>query len=261
MYQAVPSPVAGARTALNVLAALALAVFAVFFLLKDGEQIWAWVLERTPGRRRPGVDGAGRAAWTTLTGYVVGTVMVALVDAVLIGAGLFLVGVPLWLSLALLTFLGAFVPILGATITGAVAVLVTLVTNGPSDAAIVLAVVLVVQQVEGNLLHPLVMGRAVHLHPVVTLVAVTCGTLLLGIPGAILAVPLVAVTYRVEEYLRINRRPASARPDPPARTAPPGREATQDGDDPPDASRRPGPSTPPRSPGAITHPHAREARP
>ena len=126
---------------------------------------------------------------------------------------------------------------------------------------IVVALVLVVQQVEGNLLHPLVMGRAVHLHPVVTLVAVTCGTLLLGIPGAILAVPLVAVTYRVEEYLRINRRPPSARPDPPAPTAPPCRETTPDGDDPPDASHRPGSSTPRRSPGAIIHPHAGETRP
>ena len=187
VYEAVPSPVAGARTALHVLAALALAVFTVFFFLKDGGRMWRWVLERTSGRYRTLVDGAGRAAWSTLTSYVAAASMVAVIDAVLIGTGLFLVGVPLWLSLAMLTFLGAFVPILGATVTGVVAVLVTLVTNGPVEALVIAVVVLVVQQVEGNLLQPLVTGRAVHLHPVVTLVAVTCGTLLIGIPGAVLA--------------------------------------------------------------------------
>lgn len=203
--RAVPSPVAGARTALHVLAALALAVFTVFFFVKDGARMWRWVIERTSRRYRAGVDGAGRQAWNALTGYVVGATVIAVVDAVLIGAGLFFVGVPLWLSLTLLTFVGAFVPILGATVSGAVAVLVTLVTDGSGDALIILAVVLVVQQVEGNLLQPLVMGRAVHLHPVVTLVAVTCGTLLLGISGAVVAVPLVAVAYSVAEYLRTSR--------------------------------------------------------
>jgi predicted PurR-regulated permease PerM len=124
------------------------------------------------------------------------------VDAVLIGAGLLVLGVPLWLSLTLLTFLGAFVPYVGAVLSGAVAVLVTLVTDGARDAVIILVIVLVVQQVEGNVLQPLVMRRAVHLHPVVTLLAVLSGTLLLGIPGAVLAVPLTAAIHEVYEHLR-----------------------------------------------------------
>jgi predicted PurR-regulated permease PerM len=216
--QVVPSPVAGARIALNVLVAFLLALFAVFFFLKDGDRMWQWALERTPQAGRDRVDGAGRVAWTTLTSCVTAATLVAVIDAALIGGGLFFVGVPLWPSLALLTFLGAFVPILGATVTGVVAVLVTLVTNGASDAVIILGVVLVVQQVEGNLLHPLLMGRAVHLHPVVTLVAVTCGTLLLGIPGAMLAVPLVAVSYRIAEFVRTDRRPQDVHDDPPERS-------------------------------------------
>jgi len=200
--RAAPSPMAGASTALYVLTGLLLALFAAFFFLKDGTQMWQWVLDRTPASHRARVDGAGRAAWTTITGFVVGMTAVALADAVLIGAGLIAVGVPLWLSLSLLVFLGAFVPILGATVSGTVAVLVTLVTNNPRDALIVLVVVLVVQQIEGNLLQPLIMRRAIHLHPVVTVVAVTCGSLALGIPGALLAVPVVAVSYRIAEYLR-----------------------------------------------------------
>ena len=199
---AVPGPVAGARLAMSVLAGVFLVLFLVFFFVKDGDGMWRWFLVRVPQRRRDRVDGAGRRAWTTLNAYALGVVTVAAVDAVLIGAGLLVVGVPLWLSLMLLTFLGAFVPYFGALISGAVAVLVTLVTEGPGDAVVILVLVLLVQQLEGNVLHPLIMRRAVHLHPVVVLLAVTCGTLLLGIPGAVVAVPLVAVTHAVLEHLR-----------------------------------------------------------
>lgn len=199
--EAMPSIYGGALTVLHVLGGVLLAVFALFFLVKDGERMWRWALGWTPARHRERVDGAGRQAWTTLKAYVQGTVVIALVDAVLIGAGLFFLDVPLWLSLTLLIFLGAFVPLLGATLAGAAAVLVTLVSNGFGDALIVLAIVLVVQQVEGNVLQPLVMGRAVSLHPLVILVAVTCGTILLGIPGAVLAVPVVAVAYQVTKSL------------------------------------------------------------
>ncbi|WP_337061869.1 AI-2E family transporter [Kineococcus sp. G2] len=199
---AVPSPVAAAQILLDVLTAVALALFTVFFLLKDGPAMWRWLLDRVPERHRGRTDGAGRTAFTTLEGWVVGAAAVALVDAVLIGGGLLVLGVPLWLSLTVLTFVGAFIPVLGATVSGVVAVLVTLVTNGWTDALIALGIVLVVQQVEGNLLQPLLMGRAVHLHPVVTLLAVTCGYLLLGIPGAVVAVPLVAVLHQVFEFLR-----------------------------------------------------------
>ena len=198
---AVPGPVAGAQAAVSVIGGLLLVLFLVFFLVKDGEGMWHWLVDQAPERRRRRIDGAGRRAWATVSSYVVGVVVVAAVDAVLIGAGLLVVGVPLWLSLMLLTFLGAFVPYFGAVVSGAVAVLVTLVTYGARDAVVILVVVLVVQQVEGNILQPLIMRRAVHLHPVVTLLSVTCGTLLLGIPGAVIAVPAIAVTYQVYEYL------------------------------------------------------------
>ncbi|MGY2129761.1 AI-2E family transporter [Blastococcus sp. SYSU DS0617] len=204
LYQASPSPTAGARMAVTALGGMILVAFLVFFLLKDGAVMWAWVLERVPARRREQVDGAGRSAWDTLASYVRGVVVVALIDAVGIGAALLILGVPLWVSLTLLTFVGAFVPLLGATVSGAVAVLVTLVTNDMTDAIIVLVVVLVVQQVEGNLLQPLIMGRALNLHPAVILLAVTAGALLFGIAGALLAVPIMAVTYRVVEYVRLH---------------------------------------------------------
>jgi predicted PurR-regulated permease PerM len=213
LYAAVPSPAAGAQLALEALGALVLVAFVVFFLLKDGEQMWAWLLERVPGRRRGQVDGAGRAAWGTLSSYVRGVVVVAVIDAAGIGAALFVLDVPLWVSLTLLTFLGAFVPLVGATVSGAVAILVTLVTNGFADAVVVLVVVLVVQQLEGNVLLPLIMSRAVHLHAMVVLVAVTAGALLFGIPGALFAVPLLAVTYRVVEHVRLHPAgPAPALP-------------------------------------------------
>ena len=147
---------------------------------------------------------------TTLARYVRGVVVVALIDAVGIGTTLLVLGVPLWVSLTLLTFLGAFVPLFGATVSGAVAVLATLVTNGTTD--VVLVVVLVVQQLEGNVLHPLIVGRTLRLHPVVILVAVTSGTLLWGLAGALLAVPVVAVIYQVGEYVRHHRVP-SPRPE------------------------------------------------
>ncbi|TWH72730.1 putative PurR-regulated permease PerM [Modestobacter roseus] len=226
LYQFAPDPAAGARMVVYVLGAIILIAFLVFFLLKDGATMWAWLLDRVPARRRDQVDGAGRAAWTTLASYVRGTVLVALIDAVGIGIGLLVLGVPLWISLTLLTFVGAFVPIVGATVSGAVAVLVTLVTNGTTDAIIILAVVLVVQQIEGNVLQPLIMGHALNLHPAAILIAVTAGGLLLGVAGALLAVPFVAVSYRVLEHLRLHpaeperaeperAEPGPAEPEPP----------------------------------------------
>ena len=197
-----PTPVAGARTALRMLSAAVLVVFAVFFLLKDGRGMWQWLLSWTRARYRERVDASGTAAWTALTAYVRGTVVVAAIDAAGIGTALVVLGVPLWFSLTVLTFLGAFVPLIGATVAGAAAVLVTLVTEGGRDAVIVLVVVLAVQQVEGNLLQPLIMGRAVQLHPLAILSAVTAGYLLLGIIGALIAVPLTAVGYRVATTLR-----------------------------------------------------------
>ena len=156
------------------------------------------------------MDRAGRAGWQTLISYTHGVVAVAAVDAIGIGAALFILGVPLAASLAVLTFVSAFVPIIGATVAGAAAALVTLVTNGPRDAVIVLIVVIVVQQAEGNLLQPFIMRRAVRLHPVVTLLAVTAGTLVAGIAGALIAVPACAVAYHAVLGYRANDDEAAA---------------------------------------------------
>ncbi|MGY1836919.1 AI-2E family transporter [Blastococcus sp. SYSU DS0510] len=204
LFRLAPEPTAAASMALYVLAAVILVAFLTFFLLKDGASMWAWVLRLVPARRRGQVDGAGRTAWTTLSQYVRGVVIVALIDAAGIGLALVILGVPLWPSLTLLTFVGAFIPLFGATVSGVVAVLVTLVTNGLTDAIIVLVAVLVVQQVEGNILQPIIVGRTLRLHPVVILVSVTAGSLLWGLAGALLAVPLVAVAYRVLDHLREN---------------------------------------------------------
>ncbi|WP_346622723.1 AI-2E family transporter [Blastococcus montanus] len=219
LYELAPEPTAAATMALYSLAAVLLVAFLTFFLLKDGASMWAWLLGLVPDRRRPQIDGAGRSAWGALSQYVRGVIIVALIDAIGIGAALLVLGVPLWASLTLLTFIGAFVPLFGATISGAVAVLVTLVTNGTTDAIIVLIAVLVVQQVEGNILHPIIVGRALRLHPVVILLAVTGGSLLWGLAGALLAVPLVAVSYRVLTYLRENPLPAPAPAPAPAAAA------------------------------------------
>lgn len=201
-------PAAGASVALHGVGGALLAVILLFFLLKDGSRMWASFLRLFPERNRSIVDTAGRTGWWTLSRYVRGTMIVAAVDAVGIGLALLVIGVPLVGPLALLTFLGGFVPILGATAAGAAAALVALVANGPTDALLVLAAVIVVQQLEGNLLEPLIVGQAVKLHPVVVLLAVTAGTLLAGIAGAVVAVPMVAVLYRVGKVL-LERRSAS----------------------------------------------------
>ncbi len=211
VQRTVPDPVAGATLALEALSGTAIAVFVLFFLLKDGERMWRWLLSWTSAAHRERVDGAGSIAWETLQSYVRGTVLIAIADAVGIGLALVVLGVPLSLSLTLLVFLGGFVPILGATLSGALAVVVTLVAQGVTSALILLAVVLVVQQIEGNVLQPLVMGRALQLHPVAILLAVSAGGLLAGIAGAIVAVPLVAVSYRVAAHLAArDERPVVA---------------------------------------------------
>ncbi|MEU4244727.1 AI-2E family transporter [Actinoplanes sp. NPDC026619] len=211
--QALPSPYAGITSATEVLAAILLAIVLVFFFLRDGAAMWSWLVARTPGGGSERIDRAGRAGWRTLAGYTHGIVVIAAVDAVGIGAALFLLQVPLALSLAVLTFLAAFIPIVGATVAGAAATLVTLVTNGTQDALIVLAAVILVQQAEGNLLHPLVMRRAVSLHPVVTLLAVSAGTLLGGVAGALIAVPACAVVYHAALGYRGEEPALSATPD------------------------------------------------
>jgi putative heme transporter len=203
---------AGAFTAVEVLAATLLALFLTFFLLKDGPAMWAWTLAQLPARSRPATAEAGAAAWDVLTRYVRGTLIVAAIDAIGIGVALAIIGVPLALPLALLVFVGGLVPYIGATVSGSVAVLVALAANGTVDALLALAAVIVVQQVEGNLLEPFIVGHQVRLHPVVVVLVVFAGTLLYGIVGAVLAVPVTAVAYRVQLVLRARRHPSDVGP-------------------------------------------------
>jgi predicted PurR-regulated permease PerM len=196
-----PSAVTGTSILVDFLSGVILVLFVVFFLAKDGHRIWEWVLSWTPRAHRESVDEAGRRGWHTLTGYVRATVFVAAIDATAIGAAMLFLHVPLTASLTLITFIGALIPILGATVSGGLAVAVTLVTVGPTQALILLGAVVAVQQIEGNLLQPLIMGRILELHPLVTVLSVSVAVLLAGIPGAMIAVPVVAVTYRVLSFL------------------------------------------------------------
>ena len=179
-----------------------LTVFFTFFVLKDGDRMWAWVLHRAGPTRRSTLDAMGREAMDALAGYVRGTALVATIDAVFIGLGFWILGVPLVLPIALLTFFTAFIPIVGSVVAGAVGVLIALADGGITKAAIALGIVLLVQQIEGNVIQPVAVGRQVRLHPIVTIAAVAVGGTLGGIVGAALAVPIVAIAYRALEQLR-----------------------------------------------------------
>lgn len=205
---ALPGAAAGAALAVQVLTGTLLVAFLVFFLLKDGPAMWSWAVGWAPQAHRRSTDQAGRLAWGSLTSYVRGTVVVALSDAAGIGLALLLVGNPLTASLTVLTFLGAFVPIVGATVSGVLAVAVTYVAVGWWSAVVVLVAVIGVQQLEEHLLQPLIMGRALHLSPVAIVVAVLAGAVLGGVVGAFVAVPLMAVGYRLVSFYA-GRLPAS----------------------------------------------------
>ncbi|MDF4253702.1 MULTISPECIES: AI-2E family transporter [unclassified Streptomyces] len=192
----------GVTVILEFLSGALLAMFVTLFLLYDGRRIWEWTLKFVPAAAREGVAGAGPRAWATLTGYVRGTVIVALIDAIFIGIGLYLLNVPMAVPLAVFIFLFAFIPIIGAVVSGALAVVVALVTDGIVTALLALAVVLAVQQIESHILQPFILGRLVRVHPLAVVLGVTGGSLIAGIPGAVVAVPLVAVTNTVVGYLK-----------------------------------------------------------
>ncbi|PMR59171.1 AI-2E family transporter [Verrucosispora sp. ts21] len=182
-----------ATTLAEVLTGTILVLFAAFFFLRDGNMIWRFVVRLLPVAARWKVDDAGRASWATLVAYVRATVLVAFIDAVGIGIFLVIFDIPFAFPLAALVFLGAFIPIIGATLSGGVAVLVALVDSGPVTALIILGVVIGVQQVEGHILQPLIMGRAVAIHPLAVIIGLAAGVVLAGITGALVAVPLIAV--------------------------------------------------------------------
>jgi predicted PurR-regulated permease PerM len=190
-----------AATVGELVAGFFLVLFTLFFYLRDGGQIWTFLCRLLPRGARIRAARAGHYSWHTLVSYVRATVLVALVDAVGIGTGLGVLRVPLALPLAALVFLGGFIPVIGATLTGAVAVLVALVTVGPVKALIVLGVVIAVQQLEGHVLQPVIMGRAVALHPLAVILSIATGVLVAGIIGGLVAVPLLAVVNTAVRYL------------------------------------------------------------
>ncbi|MGW7440249.1 AI-2E family transporter [Streptomyces sp. NPDC054849] len=196
----------GVTVLVEVLTGMLLAMFSTLFLLYDGKRIWIWALGLVPAAARPGVAGAGPRAWRTLTAYVRGTVIVALIDAIFIGLGIYFLDVPMAVPLAVFIFLFAFIPLVGAVVSGALAVVVALVTQGVFTALMVLLVVLAVQQIEGHVLQPFILGRAVRVHPLAVVLAVAAGGMIAGIGGAVVAVPLVAVTNTVVGYLRAYSR-------------------------------------------------------
>jgi predicted PurR-regulated permease PerM len=189
-------------------AAVVLIVALTFFFLKDGERIWGWVVELFHEDRQPMLREVGARSWSALSAYVQGIFLVATIDAVLIGAALLIIGVPVAVPLIVLTFIAAFFPVVGAVVAGAAAVLVALVANGLGAALAILAVIVVVQQLEGNVFYPVVVGRRLELHPVGILLALTAGAVLAGVVGAFLAVPIAAVSAAVLKYMRERREAA-----------------------------------------------------
>jgi predicted PurR-regulated permease PerM len=242
----------GVTVIVDLLTGVLLAMFSTLFLLYDGPNIWNWVLKLFPEAAREGLAGAGPRAWRTLTLYVRGTVIVALIDAICIGVGIFFLGVPMAVPLAVVIFLSSFVPLVGAVASGFIAVVVALVTEGPFTALMVLLVVLAVQQLEGHILQPFILGRAVRVHPLAVVLSVAAGSLVAGIGGAVVAVPLVAVSNTAVGYLRAFSREralaAAAQPVPataqePAATAAAAEPAPEpDSDSQPEPEPEPGPA-------------------
>ena len=177
----------------NFLTGLILALFTLIFFLHDGRGIWHFLIKLVPVANRHRVDVAGTRGFSSLVGYVRATALVAVADALGIGIGLTVIGVPLAIPLSALVFLGGFIPVVGAVASGTVAIIVALVTKGWIAGLLVLAVVLAVQQIEGNVLQPALLGRAVSLHALAVVLAISAGAVLAGIIGALMSVPLVAV--------------------------------------------------------------------
>jgi predicted PurR-regulated permease PerM len=180
----------------EILAGLLLTLFITFFLMKDGRRIWSWLISGMRPRAQRRMQHAGNQAWRALVNYVHGTVVVAAIHAVILGVTLWLLGVPLLVPLIVLVFIAAFVPIIGILVAGGLAILVALATKGWVAAVILLAVLIVENQIEGHLLQPLVVGRIIRLHPLAIILVLAVGAVIAGIPGAIIAVPVAAViTY------------------------------------------------------------------
>ena len=218
----------GAAVAGSLLLTALLAVVLCFFYLKDGPRFLPWVSGLVGPRAAPHVAALSQRSWVTLSSFIKAQALVGLVDAFFIGVGLAVLGVPLALPLAVLVFFGAFIPIVGAVVTGALAALVALVSNGVTTALLVVGLVLLVQQLEGNVLQPILVGRTLDLHPALVIVAVTAGGTLAGITGAFLAVPVVAVGAVAVRYARQQLAEVEPGPgSPPASAGQPNEEVVE----------------------------------
>ncbi|MFC7535466.1 AI-2E family transporter [Actinoplanes sp. GCM10030250] len=203
--------IATVATIAELVTGLLLVIFATFFFLRDGRKIWRFIVRLFPVNARWSLADAGDASWATLGSYVRATVLVAFIDALGIGLALTILEVEFAFPLAALVFLGAFIPIVGASVSGAVAVLVALVDEGWVVALITFGAVILVQQVEGHVLQPLIMGRAVAIHPLAVIIGIACGVVLAGIIGALVSVPLIAVLNT--GVRRLSRRRPEIPPD------------------------------------------------
>lgn len=199
---------AGVSAVTSFITGLVLMMVILFFFLKDGPQIWLFVIRPFRGANRDRAHRVGDKTVSTLGSYVRGTATVAAVDAIGIGIGLWILGVPLALPLSVLVFFLSFIPLVGATLAGVLAALVALVSNGVVNALFVVGIVVLVNQLEGNFLQPVLMGRTLKLHPLVILVSLTIGTLLGGIVGAVLSVPIAAVAWGIIQVWDGPERPA-----------------------------------------------------
>lgn len=217
------------RMAAEIVTGLIIAVFLTYFFLADGSRLWTWCVRLLPGNIQGSANGAGHRAWRVLSAWILGTAVIAVFHGVVVGAVLWILGTPLVIPLAVLVFLGSFIPIVGAVLFGGLAVLVTLVAVGPISGLILVCVLLVENQIEAHLLQPFIVGRAVRLHPVAIVIALTGGGLLGGIFGAILAIPIVASAHAAVKYLTgvedVRGRPRRLdddrmRPEAPAEYAP-----------------------------------------
>ncbi|HEV2345225.1 MAG TPA: AI-2E family transporter [Actinocrinis sp.] len=194
----------GASRAVEILTVLALAVFCSIFFTHSGEQMWRWFTVQLPREARSPWDRAGRAAWSTFSGYTRGTIIVAAANAVMVGIALYLLKVPLALPLTVLEFLASFVPLIGSPVAMAVATVVALAGRGVVTAAIVLVLIVVIGQIEGHVLQPFVMGWAVQLHPVAVAISVIAGSIVAGVVGAVVAVPMVSIAWSIVRELRTD---------------------------------------------------------
>lgn len=194
----------------HAIAGFFVAMFTLFFFLHDGDRIWAWVVRLFPTTARAKVHSSGIIAWGQLSAFTRATIIVAAVDAVGIGVIAAILGVPFAGGIAILVFFGAFIPVIGAAISGAVPVLLALVALGPVKALLMLAGVIAVQQIESHLLQPILLGRAVKVHPLSVILAIAAGVIVAGIVGALIAVPLVAVLNAVGHHLLDEPTPKEA---------------------------------------------------